>query len=90
MIKKHRPPHIHSDNSFLFLTGRVYAGFSYLAPRETKTYLLQKANSILEKYKIILNAWVILNNHYHFLIKVEGGKLVSSLSGNFTEPLLVL
>jgi len=39
---------------------------------------LQKANSILEKYKIILNAWVILNNHYHFLIKVEGGKLVSS------------
>ena len=76
-MKKHRPPHIHPDNSFLFLTGRIYGGFSYLAPRTTKIYFLNKANSVLEKYKIGLDAWVILNNHYHLLIKVVEGGLVA-------------
>ena len=77
MIKKHRPPHIHPDDSFLFLTNRIYGGFSYLAPRKNKEYFLEKLNSILGKYKIILEAWVVLNNHYHLLIKAKEGKLVA-------------
>ena len=76
-MKKHRPRHIHPDNSLLFLTARIYGGFSYLAPGATKIYLLEKADSVLEKYKIELNAWVVLDNHYHFLIKAAEGALVS-------------
>jgi len=78
MVKKHRPPHIHPDNSFLFLTGRIYGGFSYLAPRKTKNYLIEKTNSTLEKCKIIIDAWVVLDNHYHFLIKATEGKLIGA------------
>lgn len=78
MIRKHRPPHIHPDDSFLFLTGRIYGGFSYLALGKTKEYLLEKLCSILEKYKITLKAWVVLDNHYHLLIKTKEGELVVS------------
>jgi|GEM_PF-2985805 len=74
---KHRPLHIHPNSSILFLTARIYGGFSYLAPKATKTYLLEKANSILEKYKLDLDAWVVLDNHYHFLIRVIEGGLVA-------------
>lgn len=80
MIKKHRPPHIHPDDSLLFLTGRIYGGFSYLTPRKTKKYFLKKLNLILEKYKIIPEAWVILDNHYHLLIKAGAGKMVASFT----------
>lgn len=76
---KHRPLHIHPDTSIIFLTARIYGGFSYLAPKATKTYFLEKVNSILEKYKIELDAWVVLNNHYHFLIRVIDGNLVAPL-----------
>lgn len=78
MSKKHRPPHIHPDSSSIFLTGRIYGGFSYLAPKSTKTYLLDKINLVLEKYKINLDGWVVLDNHYHFLLNITDGKLVSS------------
>lgn len=76
-MENHRPPHIHPDDSFLFLTGRVYGGLSYLAPKKAKEYFLVKLDSILEKYKIILESWVILDNHYHLLIKARIGKLVA-------------
>ena len=75
--KKHRPLHIHPDGSILFLTARIYGGFSYLAPKATKIYLLGKLNSILSKYKIRLDAWVVLDNHYHLLIRVVEGDSVS-------------
>ena len=76
MVEKHRPLHIHPNNSILFLTARIYGGFSYLTPKTTKTYFLEKANSILEKYKLDLDAWAVLNNHYHLLIRVVEGGLV--------------
>lgn len=77
IIKKHRPPHIHPDNSFLFLTGRIYGGFSYLVPRKTKEHFLEKLGSVLIKYQIALEGWVVLDNHYHLLIEIKEGRLVS-------------
>lgn len=77
MKLRHRPPHLHPDNSSFFLTGRIYGGFSYLTPKRTKEYFLEKIHSILEKYKVNLSAWTILNNHYHFLIESTKGKLIS-------------
>ncbi|MCG2685909.1 transposase [Candidatus Parcubacteria bacterium] len=75
-MKKHRPLHAHPNNSTLFLTARIYGGFSYLAPTNTKDYILEKTNSILSKYQVDLDAWIILDNHYHFLIKAGEGKQV--------------
>jgi len=38
---------------------------------------LEKANSVLKKYKLDLDAWAVLDNHYHLLIRVVEGNLVS-------------
>jgi len=83
MFKKHRPLHIHLDTSILFLTARIYGGFSFLAPNTTKIYLLKKAASILKKYKLELDAWAILDNHYHILISAAEGILI----GHFVREL---
>ena len=77
-MKRHRPLHIHPDNSVLFLTARIYGGFSYLTPKETKTYLFKKASSVLGKYELDLDAFVVLDNHYHLLLRVNEGQFFAN------------
>lgn len=73
----HRPLHIHPDTSIIFLTGRIYGGFSWLYPETTKQYFWDKLQEILPTYKLELDAWVVNNNHYHLLLKVTQGNLLS-------------
>lgn len=76
-LNKHRPFHLHPDNSFLFLTATIYNGFPYLYPKKTKNYFYQLLKEKAQKNKIELNGWVILNNHYHLIIKTIKGSAVS-------------
>ena len=72
----HRPPHIHPDGSAIFLTGRIYVGISRLAPSHIKQYLYDKLKEILPTHHIVLDAYVICNNHYHLLIQIQRGNLL--------------
>ncbi len=73
----HRPPHIHTDDSTIFLTGRIYAGISWLAPDHVKEYILAKLKELTLKYAIILDAYVLCQNHYHLIVQVKKGNLLS-------------
>lgn len=76
MIIKHRPPHFHQDNSFVFITAKIYAGFSYLASSKMKDYFWQLLKEKALKHKIELKARVVLDNHYHLIVKIEKSNLV--------------
>ena len=76
-ITKHRPPHLHLDNMFLFITAKIYGGFSYMALDETKDFFWQLLEEKAEKYNFNLEGRVVLGNHYHLLIDVDKGDLVS-------------
>lgn len=81
----HRPVHIHPDTSTIFVTGRTYAGISWLYPNHTKQFLYDKLQEILPRYHIELDAHVICHNHYHLLLRVARGdglsKFVKHLHG---------
>ncbi|MBI5620821.1 transposase [Candidatus Gottesmanbacteria bacterium] len=81
-MHSHRPPHIHPDDSIIFLTGRLYAGISWLHAEPSKQYFLDKLKEILPRYHIELDAYVICHNHYHLLIQPEEGALLSKFVGH--------
>ena len=70
---RHEPPHIYVDDTWYFITSSVFKGAHYLASHETKSLLLEKIRDRTREYGIRLKAWVILNNHYHLLMKSRRG-----------------
>ena len=68
-LKTHRPPHIFEDNAVYFITGRTYFGFPHLKDNKIKRYFLEKLHQSKSKYKFELQGWVVLDNHYHLLVK---------------------
>lgn len=67
--KSHRPPHIFEDNTVYFITGRTYFGFPHLKDEKVKKYFLKKIDQSKLKYDFELQGWVVLDNHYHLLVK---------------------
>lgn len=75
-ITKHRPPHICLDKSLVFITAKIYGGFSYLVSEEMKDYFWKLLEEKTLKHDLKLKARVVLKNHYHLIIKVKKGSLV--------------
>lgn len=72
----HRPPHIHPDSHPIFITAKIYGGFPHLAPETTKDYFWNLLKDKAQKHKIDLDAQVVLNDHYHLIIRVGDGAVV--------------
>ena len=70
-MKIHHPPHIYLDNTYYFITARVYEGKRIFNTDQKKRILLNTIRVELHKNKYILMAWVILENHYHILFKTK-------------------
>ncbi len=66
---RHEPPHIYADDTWYFITASTFRGVHFLATHQAKTLLLEKIRDRTQEYGIQLKAWVILNNHYHLLMK---------------------
>ncbi len=70
---RHEPPHIYLDDTWYFITASIFKGAPYLAGDRAKALLLKKIRALTLEFGIVLFAWVILNNHYHMLIKSRRG-----------------
>jgi len=64
----HRPPHIFIVGYDYFITGRILDQQNLLAGAKKKIFL-SVLKSKLIKYEYKCYAWVVLDNHYHILIK---------------------
>lgn len=72
-ITKHRPRHINQTSSPYFLTGRTYFGLPYFDTKEKKELALLSAIKLAcQNYHLTLDAWVVLDNHYHLLFRPPG------------------
>jgi len=80
-----RPKHISQDNSIYFITARTIDGMWFLKPDRYKQILFEKIKEKTSKFDSPLLAYVILNNHYHLIIKVEKAnilpKFIKELNG---------
>ena len=84
-VTPHRLPHILTDSSIYFITGRTYAGINWLQADSTKKYFQDKLQELVSRFNFGLDAYAILNNHYHVLVAVPSGenvpKFVKNLHG---------
>ena len=74
MFKPHYPPHLYLDQKIYFITARTVNKKPFFNTDEKKRLLSKIIKEAGNKFKIKFYAWVILDNHYHLLIKILKGK----------------
>jgi len=67
---RHRPPHLHEPGATYFLTGHTYKGVRCFARDSRKTVLRNMLEESAAKSRVRLHCWVLLDDHYHFLLTV--------------------
>jgi putative transposase len=77
----HHPPHIYLDDTWYAITASVYGRHRWLVGDVNKTIVRDKLKELVSTFKASLAAWVILDNHYHLLIKAKTGKDISAMIG---------
>ncbi len=84
-MQKHRPPHIYLDQQYYFLTGGTFHKIAYINNKLKKNLLKELIIKVLNKYQYLLEAWVILDNHYHMICKTSLGeflpKIIATIHG---------
>ncbi len=76
---QHNPPHLMIDNSFYFLTAATYNRIRYFNTGTKKCLLEEQINTIFDKYNWQIEDYVILENHYHVLVKSDIGADMSAI-----------
>lgn len=78
----HRPLHINQQERPYFVTGRTYLGLPYFKTSEAKEALLQAIELAVKNYGLTIDAWVVLNNHYHLLFRPPGSAVPEGVPCN--------
>jgi len=65
------PIHIALDDTTYFITARTYSRRKYFDTPVKKKIIIRQINRAKTKYGFLIYAWVILDNHYHFLIHIK-------------------
>jgi putative transposase len=71
--QSHHPPHVLVDDIWYAFTGSTYGGRRFLHPTGHKDIVRDKLKALVTEYRLRLYAWVIMDNHYHLLIKSHIG-----------------
>ena len=79
MQKRHQPFHLYIDQKVYFFSVRTYHNIPILRSVKRKSEFRQKLRDVtIERYCEII-AWVILDNHYHFLMRTDKGKDIQTI-----------
>ena len=70
--KKYHPPHIYLDNREYYLTAATVDRQPLFLSDEEKGLLRDILKEKSQSFSIKLYAWVILDDHYHLLVRVGG------------------
>ncbi len=73
MKKRHQPYHIYENNALYFVSAHVYKNNYRLASDEEKQKLILKIHENISNFCFQIYAWVVLEDHYHLLIKTSNG-----------------
>ena len=76
-----RPKHLKQDNSFYFFTAKTVGGQWFLRPDKYKELLWEIIKEKTKKFAFDLIAYVILNNHYHLIIRITNADQISKFIG---------
>lgn len=80
-MQDHHPPHLYLDDTWYIITAATLNHALFLASERAKALVRDKLKSLIVEFNIKLRAWVILNDHYHLLLKTYRGKDLSRFFG---------
>lgn len=83
-----RPLRIEFENAFYHITSRGNEKNKIFAKDCDRKEFLDIINNLCEKYKFIIYAYVLMGNHYHFLLETllpNLSKIMRDLNGNYTQ-----
>lgn len=63
------------------ISANTRGGSPALASDPAKTSVRDTLRTMVAKYHVVLRAWVILDNHYHLLVKTDKGQELSRFVG---------
>jgi putative transposase len=69
----HHPPHIFLNDTWYMVTSATNLRQRLLAPNGHKELLRDRLKELTDQFKLQLAGWVILDNHYHILVRCEDG-----------------
>lgn len=75
-VYRHVPPHLFIDEAIYFVSCRVYQGAPILSTDQKKEILFRTVLENIKAFDYELQAWVILDNHYHILFRVPDAKSI--------------
>ncbi len=72
----HHPPHLYLDNTWYIVTSATYQKLPLLRPEGCKNLVAHQIRALVIEFDLRLIAWVILDNHYHLLVKSSFGTAI--------------
>ncbi len=70
---RNSPPHYFAPDSIYMITACTYQRARHLTEARTKEYFLEILFKLVHRLQWELEAWVVLDNHYHLIVRVEDG-----------------
>ena len=76
LLKKypHNPPHLFIDGAFYFITGGIIEKHHLIKDQAGKYFLQEAMQKWFPQFRWQLDAWIILSNHYHLMVKANLSK----------------
>lgn len=75
------PPHLYLNNTWYIFTGSTYQRHHLFKKANYKDIIRDQLKSLVIEFNLQLTAWVILDNHYHILIKSQLGSALPQFFG---------
>ena len=76
-MSSHHPPHLYLDNAWYLVTAATFHRRPLLAGDEAKQIVRETLERLAQKHEVSLRAWVILDDHYHLLLRTRRGDALS-------------
>jgi putative transposase len=76
-MSDHHPPHLYIDDTWYMITASTINHAPFLKNDQVKVLVRDTFEALIQTFDISLLAWVILDNHYHLLLKMNIGRDVS-------------
>ncbi len=70
----HHPPHIFVDDTWYCVSASTLRRARLLVSVRAKSLVRDQLKALIAEFGIVLRAWVILDDHYHLLLKARAGK----------------
>ena len=77
----HHPPHIYADDTWYMITASTQKHTPFLKSEYAKTLVRDKLHELVLAFDISFLAWVILDDHYHLLLKPQLGRVLPRFIG---------